>query len=82
MHTCKGKKCTLKPARDCMLYAEIPSILLEQTSGVPLPSKQPLLPVQGSAQQQHGPSEGCQGGRSQCFVLFSFLLLCPCCFLL
>lgn len=27
MHTCKERKCTLKPARDCMPYAVIHSIL-------------------------------------------------------
>lgn len=36
----------------------------------------------GAAWQQRNPSQGCWDGRSHCFVLSSFLLLCPSCFVL
>jgi len=48
MHTCKERKCTLKPARECKPYAEIHSILAGTGKWrVPLPSKQQLLSHRG-----------------------------------
>lgn len=85
----KGEECTLVKRENALWSQQgtacftqrFTASCLEQTSSVPLHSEEPL-PFEWGCLAAMGLLKGRQDSRSQCFLLFSFPLLCPCCFLL